>query len=220
MIDKPTVSIATGLPRPHWRGRIHGWAFWLTLPAAIVLLTKTERITERIGVTVFAASLLAVYGVSALYHRMARSERAQRVMRRLDHSMIFVLIAGTYTPVCLVALDGRWPTVMLAVIWTLAAIGITSKFLGSEAVLRFGNSLYLIMGWLALAVLPSLVSSLRPGAVILMVVGGVLYTFGAILFFLRRPDPNPVVFGYHEVWHSFTVVAGASHFAMVALVVT
>ena len=220
MIHKPTVSIATGLPRPRWRGRIHGWAFWLTLPAAIVLLARTERITERIGVTIFAASLLAVYGVSALYHRVARTDRAQRVMRRLDHSMIFLLIAGTYTPVCLVALSGRWPTIMLAVIWALATIGIASKFFGSESVLRVGNSLYLIMGWLALAVLPSLVSSLQPSAVVLMVMGGVLYTIGAILFFLRRPDPNPLVFGYHEIWHGFTVLAGASHFGMVALVVS
>lgn len=215
----PIISVVTGLPRPHWRGRIHAWAFFLAIPAVIVLLLIADRVSSRIGAAIFGASLVAVYGVSAAYHRLARTPRAQRIMQRLDHSMIFVLIAGTYTPVCLVALDSTWRLTMLAAVWGLAGLGIATKFWGSDLLVRASNSLYLIMGWLAILALPILIETLGPTAFSLMVLGGVLYTTGAVLFHLQRPDPNPAVFGYHEIWHTFTVLAGVSHFAMVAIVV-
>lgn len=220
MSDTPAVlSIITGLPRPSWRGRIHAWAFWLTLPAVIILVVATDRLGARIGAAIYGTSLIAVYGVSASYHRLAHSRRAQRIMRKLDHSMIFVLIAGTYTPVCLAALPRPWGTALLSAVWSLAAIGIVTKVCGSDAVMKVGNSLYVVIGWLAVLALPILLQSVSTPAMILLVLGGVLYTLGAVIFALHRPDPFPAVFGYHEIWHAFTVAAGLSHFAMVAIVV-
>ncbi len=169
---------------------------------------------------VYGASVLAVFGVSAAYHRLARTERAQRLMRRLDHSMIFVLIAGTYTPVCLVALPPRWWGPLLAIVWTTTLVGIALKVWGTAQIMRISNALYVILGWLALVALPVFLRTVTRPALGLMILGGVLYSVGAIIFFLRRPDPSPSVFGYHEVWHLFTLLAGASHFGMVALVVS
>ncbi len=213
------LSIITGLPRPRWRGRIHTWAFWLTIPAAIALVSVADPIGARIGVLIFGLSLAALYGSSAAYHRLARTERSQRIMQRLDHSMIFVLIAGTYTPVCLIALPRSWAIPMLSLVWGLTAFGILTKVLGTAWILRMSNSLYLVMGWLGVIAAPVLFRTVSPAVLVLMVLGGVLYTVGAVAFYLKRPDPNPTVFGYHEVWHSFTVLAGASHFGMVALLI-
>jgi hemolysin III len=216
--EYPVLSI-TGLPRPAWRGRIHTWAFWFTLPAVLGLFLAADRLGAQVGAAVFGASLAAVYGVSAAYHRLARTVRAQRLMRRLDHSMIFMLIAGTYTPVCLVALPRVWAVPMLWAVWGLALLGIASKVWGTDVVMRVSNGLYLVIGWLALFALPVLLRTISPAALTFLLLGGCLYTVGAIIFYLRRPDPNPAVFGYHEIWHAFTVLAGISHFAMVAIVV-
>ena len=219
MSVNPVVSVTTGLPRPTWRGRIHLWAFWLTIPAVIVLLSMADRLGARIGVVIFGVSLAALYGCSAAYHLLARTERAQRLMRRLDHSMIFVLIAGTYTPVCLVALPARWAIPMLSVVWGLTLVGIATKVWGTDWILKISNSLYIVLGWIVVVAMPVLVRTMRPAAIAFMIAGGLLYSVGAGLFYLRRPDPNPAVFGYHEVWHSFTVLAGASHFTMIALII-
>jgi len=216
--DNAVLSFITGLPRPAWRGRIHTWAFWLSLPAAVALVAAVDRLGPRIGVAIYGASLASVYGVSAAYHRLARTERAQRVMRRADHSMIFVLIAGTYTPVCLSALPRSWAVPLLSAVWGLAAVGVVSKLAGSDLVMRAANSLYIVIGWLALLAMPVLIHSLSPVALGLLALGGALYTVGAILFALRRPDPRPLVFGYHEIWHAFTVAAGVAHFVAVVLV--
>ena len=161
--------------------------------------------------------MAALYGSSAAYHRLARTERSQRIMQRLDHSMIFVLIAGTYTPVCLLALPSTWAVPMLVVVWGFTVIGVMTKVTGTDRIMRISNSLYIVIGWLGVIALPVLLRTISPAALILLMLGGVLYTVGAVIFFLKRPDPNPAVFGYHEVWHSFTVLAGVSHFGMVAL---
>ncbi len=196
---------------------MHTWAFWMALPAVVGLVLHANR--GRFAAGVYGLSLLSVFGVSAAYHRLARSARAQDIMRRLDHSMIFLLIAGTYTPVCLIALPrGQWLP-LLGAVWALAITGIALKVWGPGSLLRVSNSLYVVIGWLAVLALPTFVRTVNPAALVLMLVGGVLYSIGAIVFYLRRPDPSPVVFGYHEVWHAFTVVAGACHFVMVALVV-
>lgn len=214
------LSFITGLPRPRWRGRIHTWAFWLTIPAVMALMGAVDPLGARIGVVVFGASLTALYGCSAAYHRLARTERSQRIMRRLDHAMIFVLIAGTYTPVCLVALPRPWAVGMLSVVWGFTAIGVATKVFGTDWILRVSNVFYILLGWVGVAALPILLRTVSPAALTFMFLGGLLYTIGAVAFFLQRPDPNPAVFGYHEVWHSFTVAAGVCHFAMVALITT
>lgn len=214
------ISVVTGLPRPRWRGLLHAWAFWISIPAVVALTIATDTPSTKAAVMVYGGSVLAVYGVSAAYHRLARTARAQRLMRRLDHSMIFVLIAGTYTPVCLVALPRSWWVPLLTVVWTTAAVGIALKVWGTAKVMRISNGLYVVLGWLALVALPVFLRTVAAPALGLMVLGGVLYSVGAVVFLLRRPDPVPSVFGYHEVWHLFTLLAGASHFGMVALVVT
>lgn len=219
MSGHPVVSVITGARRPRWRGHIHTWAFVLTVPGVIALLVLARDPTARFASAVFGLSLLAVYGVSAAYHRLARSDRAQRLMRRVDHAMIFVLIAGTYTPVCLLTLPGRWRTSLLAAVWGLTALGMAVKAWGTGWLMRASNSLYLIIGWLAVVALPVMLPVLSPAVLAFMIVGGVVYTIGAVLFYCRQPDLHPEVFGYHEVWHAMTVLAGASHFAMVALVV-
>ena len=217
MSHQPVVSVVTGLPRPVWRGRLHAWAFWITLPAVVGLVLAADR--GRVAVAIYGSSLAAVFGVSAAYHRLARTARAQHLMRRLDHSMIFLLIAGTYTPVCLVALLRSQSLPLLGAVWGLTALGVAAKVWGPSSLLRASNVLYVVIGWLAVLALPTFVRTVSPAALTLMIAGGVLYSVGALTFYLRRPDPNPVVFGYHEVWHAYTVVAGACHFVMVALVV-
>jgi hemolysin III len=189
----------------------------LTIPAVIALVAVADPVGARIGALIFGVSLAALYGSSAAYHRLAWTERSRRIMRRLDHSMIFVLIAGTYTPVCLLALPSSWAIPMLLVVWGFALIGVITKVIGTDRIMRISNSLYIVIGWVGVIALPVLLRTVSLAALTLLMLGGVLYTVGAVFFFLKRPDPNPAVFGYHEVWHSFTVLAGVSHFGMVAL---
>jgi len=169
---------------------------------------------------IYAASLVAVFGVSALYHRGSWTAAARLRMKRLDHSMIFVLIAGTYTPVVVLALHGPWQIVLLSVVWSGAAIGIAMKVARPNGLSVVTATLYMVLGWAALVALPQLLHGLSPAGFALMVVGGLLYTAGEIVFALRRPDPRPAVFGYHEIWHAFMAAAAACHFALVALIVT
>ena len=211
-----------GLPafiRPSWRGRMHTWAFVVSVPAGIVLLMASEPGVARASTAVYVASLLAVFGASAAYHRLTLGPVGRRRMRQLDHSMIYVLIAGTYTPVCAVVLPGEWGIPLLAVSWAGAVAGIAFTIGGVE---RFGiltNVLYLVLGWSVLAGLPVLVGRMSDAGFALLVVGGLTYTAGAIVLFRHRPDPVPAVFGFHEVWHACTVVAAAAHYGMVWSVV-
>ncbi len=213
-----TISVATGLPRPSWRGRVHSWAFFASIPAALALVMFADGVKTRVAVLIYGISLMAVFGVSAAYHRLAHSEAAQRRMQRLDHSTIYVMIAGTYTPVCLVALPPAWGISALSVVWACAIGGIALKLMGSERWMRWSNGFYPLLGWAALVLTPVLVRSLTAPELWLLVFGGALYSVGAVVFLRRRPDPLPQVFGYHEIWHAFTVAAGVAHFAMVTLV--
>jgi hemolysin III len=141
-------------------------------------------------------------------------------MKRLDHSMIFVLIAGSYTPIALLMLDGPWAIVVLSVVWAAAAGGITLKLVRIDGFSALTAGLYVAMGWFALVALPQLVHQMPPPALTLTIIGGLLYTAGAIIFAVRRPDPAPAVFGYHEVWHAFMVAAATCHFVMIAMIVS
>ena len=203
--------------RPTWRGWLHFAAFLAVLPAGLYLLSAAETTGARVAVAIYWASLAGLFGTSASYHRLANSHRAVLWFRRADHSMIFVLIAGTYTPLCLIALPRVWGIPMLVVAWVLALAGIIMKMVwlgvGGKSV---GSWLYIVMGWGAVLTLPVLVTSLNAVQLALLGVGGVLYTVGAVILGTKRPDPVPLHFGYHEVWHSLTIAAGACHFALVA----
>jgi hemolysin III len=203
---------------PRLRGRIHQVAFFVSIPMGVVLVALARGVAATAVTAVYAASLTAVFGASAAYHRRRWSLRARRWMKRLDHSMIYVLIAGSYTPVAVLALHGPWEVVLLSVAWAGAAVGITLKMARPDGLSVVTAILYMAMGWLALVALPQLLRGLSPAELVLMVSGGILYTVGAIVFASRRPDPRPEVFGYHEIWHAFMVAAAACHYAMILLV--
>lgn len=212
---EPAFSVADGEVRPRWRGRLHLGTFVVSLPVAAALIVLADSLTAALGLAIYGLSLAALFGTSGAYHVLARSPRAQRVMRRLDHSMIFVKIAGTYTPVCLLALPPRWGRPILIAIWTSAVLGVAVKLVAGPRLMRWSNILYIALGWVAIAALPVIVASLSRIELLLLVLGGVLYTVGAVMFTFRWPRLSPSVFGYHEVWHSFTVLAAGAHLGMV-----
>jgi hemolysin III len=207
---------------PRLRGRLHQVAFLVSIPAGIALVLAAQSRLARLGVLVYALSLTAMFGTSAAFHRLRWSPEARLRMDRLDRTMIYVLIAGSYTPVCLLALRPGWRVAFLTLVWTGAAVGVALVLLRNRhrgiGVVRM--VLYLGLGWLSLLILPQLARALGLGQLALGVVGGLLYTVGAVVLIRRRPDPNPRVFGYHEVWHAFTVAAGACHYALIWLLAT
>lgn len=213
-----TAAAARAVPR--LRGRIHQVAFVVAVPTGALLVALARGGAARLGAAVFALGLVAVLGSSAAYHRGRWGAAARRRMKRLDHSMIYVLIAATYTPVALLVLHGPWRVAMLAAVWAGAVLGIALKLARIDGFRVATAALYVGLGWLAVAALPQLVRGMPAPALALTVAGGLLYTAGAIVFALRRPDPAPAVFGYHEVWHALMVAAAACHTAMVALLVT
>jgi hemolysin III len=205
--------------RPRLRGRLHQVAFVVSVPAGIALILTAVGVQAKAVAAVYAITLSAVLGTSAAYHRGMWSPAARRWMRRLDHSMIFLLIAGSYTPVCVLVLDQPWTVLLLAIVWSGAVVGVTLKLARVEGFQRFTGFLYVALGWVAVVVLPQILRDVSPVTASLMIVGGVLYTLGAIVLARRRPDPAPATFGYHEVWHVFMVAAAACHYGMIFLVV-
>ena len=172
------------------RGRIHQVAFFLSIPAGIVLIVLAKGAVGRTAAIIYAVSLSAVFGASASYHVGTWSQPALRRMKRLDHSLI----------------------------WSMAAIGIALKLARIDGLSKLAATLYMSMGWLVLIPFLQLYRGLSTAALTLLIAGGALYTLGAIVFAKRQPDPNPAVFGYHEVWHAFIVAAAACHWAMILLV--
>ena len=213
----PVFQHAVGKWRPRWRGRIHGGAVAVTIPAGIIFTLVTPSGVARVAVFVYVASLLALFSTSASYHLFTRTQRAQRTMRQLDHAMVYVLIAGTYTPVCLLALPRTVGIVFLIGIWCAALLGIVLKITWRAH--KVSGAMYLIIGWAALIILPWAYHRAGFTSLLLFALGGIVYTVGAILFYLQRPQLRPLVFGYHEVWHVFTVVAVALQFAGVGVLI-
>ena len=198
---------------------MHAWVFFLALPAGLLLVLGAQGATARIAAGIYAASVLAVFGTSAAYHRLARSPGARAVMQRLDHSMIYLLIAGTYVPVCLVALPPAWGVPLLIAVGAGALCGMVLKLVAFGRVRWLSHSLYPLLGWTAVLATPALIRHVDPVTLALVIAGGLAYSIGIPVLVLRRPDPWPRVFGYHEVWHSFTVLAAALHFAAVVTLV-
>lgn len=216
--------------RPRWRGRLHAIAFAIVMPAGLYLLSAVQTTGARVAVAVYWASLAGLFGTSATYHLRARSQKAVKWFRRADHSMIFVLIAGTYTPLCLVALPRVWGIPMLVVAWVTALAGMVLKIVSlgerlddlqprRRSLFKSGSWLYIVLGWGAVVTLPVLVDNLNAVQLGLLAGGGLLYTIGAVAFGLHRPVLAPESFGYHEVWHAMTIAAGACHFALITSIV-
>ncbi|HKN95027.1 MAG TPA: hemolysin III family protein [Thermoleophilaceae bacterium] len=204
------------LPKPRFRGVSHQYAFFASLitGAVLVLVAPTRRATT--AAAIYAASVSGLFGASALYHRVTWRPATRRWMRRLDHSMIFVLIAGTYTPFGLLILHGTLAHVVLAVVWGGALAGVVLKLAWVNAPKWLMAAIYLALGWVGAAIMPQLLSREGVGAVVLLATGGVLYSIGAVIYALRRPDPSPKIFGYHEIFHVLVIAAAAAHYAAIA----
>jgi hemolysin III len=212
--------VDVNLPKPKLRGVFHQWAFFAALAAGTVLVLLAEGLRERFATWVYAAALAAMFGASAIYHRVDWRTPARRAWaRRLDHSTIFLFIAGTYTPFALLAFEGAAAAMLLAVVWAGALAGLAINLCWIDAPKWVATIAYLVVGWVGVAAAPQLFSSLGVAAAVLVLVGGALYTTGAIIYGLRRPDPFPAVFGYHEVFHVLVVAAAVTQFVAVSLVV-
>jgi len=214
-----SAAVAEALGKPRLRGVLHQAAFLVSVPLAAVLIVAADGPRARLAAAVFSVAVAACFGASALYHRVNWRPQVRPWMRRLDHAGVFLLIAGSYTPVCLLTLTGVLRTVVLAIVWTGAAAAIVLKFVWVGAPKWVAVGIALALGWVAVAALPQLVERLNPAAVALLMVGGLAYTAGAIIYARRRPDPLPAVFGYHELFHALTIVAVACQYTAIALFV-
>ena len=202
--------------KPRLRGVIHQYAFFVALVLGALLVALAPAGRARFAAAVYALSVAGLLGTSALYHRRDWTVRARMWMRRLDHSMIFVLIAGTYTPFALLVLHGGLAKTILIVVWAGAVGGTVLNVFWVRAPKGVTAAVYVALGWVAVAAMPQMTRAIGPVGVGLIMLGGVLYTAGAVIYALRRPNPVPGVFGYHEVFHALVVAAAAAHFAAVA----
>jgi hemolysin III len=213
----PTHEVLT--EKPLLRGFFHQFAFFAAIPAAILLLVVARPTAGRIAAGIYGLSLIALFGTSAAYHRFKWTERARARMRRLDHSMIYVLIAGTYMPFGILVLRAPWSIVVLGLVGGGAIAGILIQVFAFHRLRVVSSALYIVLGWTVLLAAPQIVRGLPVSALVSLVVGGLLYTGGAIVLAAKRPNPSPRVFGYHEVFHLSTVIAAVCHYAAVLLVV-
>ena len=204
--------------KPRLRGRLHQVAFFVAVPAGVVLVSIAPTARARFAAAIYALSLAGLYGSSTLYHRLPWSPRSLRWMKRLDHSMIFVLIAGTYTPLALLVLHGTWEVATLSVVWGGAALGIVLKLVRIDGLHALTGALYIALGWMAVLAMPEIIRGISAPAVGLLFSGGVLYTAGAVVLARNRPDPIPSTYGYHEIWHSCVIAATACHYSLILLI--
>lgn len=203
---------------------LRGWSHVVASVAVAVLGVLLVVLADappggRALLVVYAAGTLAMFGVSALYHRVAWQPRAHAVMKRLDHSMIFLAIAGAYTPVAAIGLDGWQRPAVLATVWVGAAVGMLLEWLPFTTPRALFTAIYVVVGWSAALALPQLLDGLGGLGFGLVLGGGVAYTLGAVVYATKRPDPWPRVFGFHEVFHACTVVGAGCHLAAIAFVV-
>ncbi|MEV0733260.1 MULTISPECIES: hemolysin III family protein [Polymorphospora] len=200
--------------KPRMRGWLHTYAFFVALVCGIVLCALAAGRpgwAPLVSCAIYSLTVCGLFGTSALYHRRVWSERGYQVMRRLDHCMIFVFIAGTYTPFCVLLLTGTKSTVLLAVVWAGALLGVALKMVWPHAPRWVSAPLYLALGWVAIAVLPDILGNGGVTTLVLLIVGGAAYSVGAVFYALRRPNPWPTVFGHHEFFHACTLVAALCH---------
>ena len=202
--------------RPRLRGVSHQYAFFASVAAGLALVLSAPAGLARVGALVFAITVAAMFGVSAVYHRVTWRPRPRRWMARADHAAIYLLIAGTYTPFALLALSGAWRVAVLAVVWGGAAGAIVLKVAWVDAPKILAAVTALLVGWAGAAAFPQLVGHVGVAGSLLLLAGGVLYSAGAIVYALRRPDPLPPVFGYHEVFHALVVGAVVCHYLSVS----
>jgi hemolysin III len=208
--------------KPLLRGHLHQAAFFTALGACLMLIDKASQNPQTsqhpqllTGTAIYAFSLITLFGVSALYHRPQWSPELRMRMRRLDHASIFVLIAGTFTPVCLIGIQGSVAAKLLIRVWAAATVGIFQSLFWVRAPKWFSALLCLAVGWLVFPYLPDVRAALPSASVDLLVAGGLIYTLGAVVYIIKKPDPWPHVFGYHEIFHLIVVIAATLHFIVI-----
>ena len=218
-----TEALSPVLAKPRLRGWLHVWAFGISAVAGVVLVSvaaATRGAEAAMATTIYATTVALLFGTSAVYHRVRWStETRRRLMSRLDHSMIFLFIAGSYTPFALLLMPRRTGATVLLVVWLGAVAGVLLKTSWIAAPRWLSVPLYLALGWVAVFVFPDLLRHGGVAALVLLAAGGVVYTIGGIVYGLKRPDPWPNTFGFHEVFHLCTVVAAACHMVAVWLAV-
>ncbi len=217
------MNLAPPLPaitvKPKLRGVSHEVAFFIALVLAVLLGLKANGAAGISGAIVFGVSVSLMFGTSALYHRVDWSVPARRWMRRMDHAMIYLLIAGTYTPFALLVLHSAWKVVVLAIVWSGAACAIVLKMVWVDAPKWLAAVFGIALGWVGLIASPQLFGGIGVAASVLLILGGVAYTVGGVIYARRRPDPFPTIFGYHEIFHALVIAAVALQYAVVAFFV-
>jgi len=204
-------------PKPSWRGWIHAGTFPLAIALGIVLVTLAHGVPAKVATAVFWLSSLLLFGVSALYHRFTWSDRTRRALKRMDHANIFLLIAGSYTPVSVLALPTGKAVLLLCLVWGGALLGIGFRIFWIGAPRWLYVPLYLLLGWAAVMFVVDLYLA-NPAMMILIGAGGLCYTAGAIVYGLKRPNPFPGRFGFHEIFHALTLLAFLCHWTAILLV--
>jgi hemolysin III len=205
--------------KPRLRGVSHEWGAYVAAVAGVVLVSLAPSARAAWAAGIYSLSLVALLGISAFYHRPTWSPDARAIMRRLDHSAIFVLIAGTYTPVCLLVLGSGEGDRLLLLVWIGAGLGAAQSIFWARAPKSLVALLCVALGWGAVWSWESLRAQLSLQVLLFILVGGILYTLGAVAYSIRRPDPWPEVFGYHEVFHALVLAASVLHFTAVAQIV-
>jgi hemolysin III len=218
-VDRATGMMADKLAevKPKLRGWMHAGTVPLAIAAFTVLIVLSPTPATRIGSAVFAASALLLFTVSGIYHRGTWSPRTWAFLRRFDHANIFLLIAGSYTPFTLLLLEGRDRTVLLTVVWVGAALGILFRIFWTHAPRWLYTPIYIALGWAAIFYFADFVANAGTAVLTLMVVGGLLYTLGGVVYGLKRPNPSPSWFGFHEVFHTLTILAFVTHYVGVSI---
>jgi len=201
---------------PRLRGVLHAWALWFALVAGCVLVLYAPTGLARAAAVVYGAALCALFAVSGLYHRWRWNPRWRPLLRRIDHSTIFVFIAASYTPVALLVLSGTVQVVVLASVWAGAFAGVAMSVAWITAPRVLVAATYLALGWVAVVAMPQLARTLGVAPLVLFAAGGLLYTLGAVVYALRRPNPWPTTFGFHEVFHALVIAAATVHFVAMA----
>jgi hemolysin III len=204
---------------PRLRGVSHLIAFVVALPLGVALAVSAKGDLERGAAITFAASVAAMFGVSSLFHRVAWRPRAKRWLGRVDHTMIYALIAGTYAPIALLVIHPAWRAPTLAVVWGGALVAAISRFVWRDAPAWVVPVTALALGWVTLIVMPQIVDRIGIAGALLLLGGGIAYTLGAVVYVRKWPDPRPRIFGYHEVFHALVIVAVACQYATVAFFV-
>jgi hemolysin III len=204
------------IARPRLRGVFHLYAFFVSLALGSALVAYAPGARAQFGAAVFAVAVAAMFGASALHHRVTWRERGYRWSRRIDHAGIYLAIAGTYTPFALLVLTGNWRIVILAVVWGGATAAILLKFCWVDAPKWLAAAIGITLGWVAVVVFPQLIDGVGWSGTSLLLAGGLLYTAGGLVYALRRPNPFPRVFGYHEIFHLLVIAAVSLQYAVVA----